>query len=315
VRFGTGFLAAAVLIAGGFFSSTEPAQNGPVAADSYWATLDEIRTTLQTDPEPAAETLEVLAGRLEAITGVALETGVVLPVDHRFLAGFLRSDPPQTERLLGILDQAFNQRNGSVSARFGEGELNALAAILSGPEYRWPEPAPPNPLVELWQRILNGFARLLARLVPGAGAGAVINTVLLIGIAVVLGLILRYIYVNSIRGVIREAEIDPATGVPPGLTAEAAIDRARRRAEAGDRREAVRYLYLAALLALEERGHIRLDRAHTNRELLADLSARPELASRFRTVIEVFDRVWYGFQPISQEEFARYTQSVTEIGK
>jgi hypothetical protein len=298
---------------GGAFSHAVLIQTEPVSVEAYWQTLEDIRSELEAGP--AASEFADRAADLESVTAVKLPDGTLLPVDNRYLAGLLRTEPLETERLTALLDRALAAREAGGTVRSAEGELNALAAILAGPDYRWPDPAPPNPLVELWQRFLNGLARLLGRLAPGAGIGSIINTVLLIGIALVLALILRYIYIYSVRSVIREAEIDPAAGIPPGLTATSAFEQARNHAEAGDRREAVRYLYLAALLVLEERGHIRLDRAHTNRELLADLSPRPALAGRFREVIETFDRVWYGFQPITREEFARYTDSVTELGK
>jgi hypothetical protein len=306
-------LAVIALVAGAFFSFSAQAQAGTDTVEGYWETLQEIRAELRTDPEPPRDTLDAFADRLEAVTAVKFPDGTRLPVDHRYLAGLLRADPLQTGLLLDMFDNAFTFKNSRGGIRFDESDLNALAIILSGPEYRWPEPAPPNPLTELWQRLLNGFVRLLARLAPGASAGAVINTVLLIGIAVTIGLILRYVYVHSVRSVIREAGIDPVTGIPPDLTADRAFEQARNYADAEDRREAVRYLYLAAILVLEARGHIRLDRAHTNRELLADLSPRPELAAGFRDVIETFDRVWYGFQPISREEFGKYSDAVTEL--
>jgi hypothetical protein len=249
------------------------------------------------------------------VDAVDLGDGTRLPVDHRYLASLLGSDPPETAQALAVLDRAFAFHNSRSDPSFSPADLEALSTILAGPEYLWPAEAGPNPLAEIWQRFLNWTARLIARLFSGAALGPVANTVLIAGIALLLGLVLRFAYVHSIRTMIREAEAVSGTQIPSGLTADAAFDRARSLSESGDLREAVRFLYLAALLALDERGRIRLDRAHTNRELLSDLSPWSELAARFKTVVEIFDRVWYGFQPISREEFGRYAEEVAALRK
>lgn len=288
------------------------AQTASLSAEAYREALSEIRISLA--QEPGGETLAELAGRLMGITSVVLPDGVHLPVDHRYLATLLTDDPPKTVLVLAILDRALDQLDAHPPQDYSSADLVALAAILSEPEYAWPEAAGPNPLAELWQRFLNWTARIFARLFAGTSLGSGASAALAGAIAILLFLVLRFVYVHSILSVIRETEAPADVRIPPGLTGDRAFARARRLSETGDLRGAVRYLYLAALLALESSGHIRLDRTHTNRELLADLSHRPELEHRFRAVSETFDRVWYGFQAISREEFASYAESVTELG-
>lgn len=287
------------------------AQTGSLSAEAYWETLEEVRLALEAAPD--GEPFPELAGRLEGITSVVLPDGTHLPVDHRYLAALLRADPPETERVRSILDRVFDTVAERPPQPASAADLDSLTAILSEPGYAWPEAAGPNPLVELWQRFLNWGARVFARLFAGASFAPAFNALIAGAIAVLLVLILRFVYIHSIRSVIREAQAGPETEVPPGLTADRALAQARSLSEAGDLREAVRYLYLAALLALEAGGHIRLDRTHTNRELLADLSPRPELARRFRSVSETFDRVWYGFQAITRDDFTRYAEAVAEL--
>lgn len=289
------------------------AQTGSLSAEAYWETLDEVRLALE--QAPGDEQLAELANRLEAITSVVLPDGVHIPVDHRYPAALLTSDPPETDRVLAFLDLAVDLLNERPAQAADPAKLSALAAILSEPEYAWQESAGPNPLAELWQRFLNWAAQIFGRLFAGASLGPVLNAVLAGAISVFLALVLRFVYIHSIRSVIREAQTGPEAEIPPGLTADRAYAQARSSSEAGDLREAVRYLYLAALLALEAGGHIRLDRTHTNRELLADLSPRPELARRFRSVSETFDRVWYGFQTISREDYSSYAETVAELNR
>ncbi|RMD73583.1 MAG: DUF4129 domain-containing protein, partial [Chloroflexi bacterium] len=76
--------------------------------------------------------------------------------------------------------------------------------------------------------------------------------------------------------------------------------------QAGDRRSAVRYLYLAALLWLDEQGLLHYDRSLTNREYLQQLRDQRSLRDRLAPVVNTFDAVWYGQQVIDEQAFARY---------
>lgn len=59
----------------------------------------------------------------------------------------------------------------------------------------------------------------------------------------------------------------------------------------------MRYLYLAALLRLDERGQLRYNRALTNREYLDRVQDNPHLQAALPPIVETFDRVWYGYAP------------------
>ena len=100
----------------------------------------------------------------------------------------------------------------------------------------------------------------------------------------------------------RAAEDDPAAG----LTARTALDQAGEIARGGDYRTAMRYLYISALLWLDERNLLRYDRALTNREYLEHLRDNAALRERLRPVVETFDRVWYGHLPLDADSFAAY---------
>ena len=66
-------------------------------------------------------------------------------------------------------------------------------------------------------------------------------------------------------------------------------------------------------MLLEERGLVRNDRTQTNQEYLRSVAGRPELASVLRDVIDVFDRVWYGFQALDEQAFAHYAGRVEQL--
>lgn len=97
------------------------------------------------------------------------------------------------------------------------------------------------------------------------------------------------------------------------ISADEALDKASEKSEEGNYRDAVRYLYLSALLLLEERNVLRYDRAKTNREYLRSVADRPELAQPLRSVVDIFDRVWYGFQPLSASDYQYYQAEVEAL--
>jgi hypothetical protein len=101
-------------------------------------------------------------------------------------------------------------------------------------------------------------------------------------------------------------EAEDAAGEP--LTSGAALQKARTFSTGGDYRTAVRYLYLSTLLLLDERGVLTYDRALTNREYARGLASAPHLARLFSSVVDVFDRVWYGEQPLDRATYEDYAE-------
>ena len=91
------------------------------------------------------------------------------------------------------------------------------------------------------------------------------------------------------------------------------MQRAQTLSGQGDYRNAIRYLYLSSLLVLDERGLLRYDRSRTNREYLRSVSSKPGLATPLRDVIDVFDRVWYGFESVDEQTYQSYLQHVDEL--
>ena len=70
---------------------------------------------------------------------------------------------------------------------------------------------------------------------------------------------------------------------------------------------------LYVLKKLEERGILRYDRSQTNREYINSVAHSPRLAARLRGVVEVFDRVWYGYQPLDEATYDRYAEEVKDL--
>ncbi len=86
-------------------------------------------------------------------------------------------------------------------------------------------------------------------------------------------------------------------------TPEEAVDEGRALIAVGNYRGAVRHLFLAALLTLDERNLLQYDATRTNYELLDGAKLRPVIIETLVPVIETFERVWYGFEVVGVAEY------------
>lgn len=114
-------------------------------------------------------------------------------------------------------------------------------------------------------------------------------------------------------------QVQPATAdtngdeddVPP--TSDAAQDRAEDAMTSGDYRAAIRYLYLASLLLLDERGVIRFDPSLTNTEHLRQITGQTPVRGLLENIVTIFDRVWYGFAPVDDRLYRHFQQLIDQL--
>jgi CDP-glycerol glycerophosphotransferase (TagB/SpsB family) len=79
---------------------------------------------------------------------------------------------------------------------------------------------------------------------------------------------------------------------------------------ADDRRIAVRYRYIAALLALNERNIIHINPSATNALILQSLQAnRPALANPFTHMMHVYHLSWFGYKEIDEKGFSLFCEA------
>ena len=257
--------------------------------------------------------LEDAATRLVATSSVRLPGEATITVDNGWLRDALKSAEPDlptiAERLGAIIDALAQPPNAApADAR------ERLKRMLDQPPFKQPDAAQtPAWLDEFFDwlgRLLENAFRPLGRISPSGGRTvawgiAIVGAVLLVGVLVYLLRGLR-------RGVVAGARADD--GDPESnLTAKTALDQAGGLARGGDYRTAVRYLYISALLWLDEHDMLRYDRALTNREYLERVRDNPALRERMTPIVETFDRVWYGHLPIDAESFAVYQRQVDEL--
>jgi hypothetical protein len=287
--------------------------------DAYWQRVQETRDLVAklagVPPETWRAQLDAAAAQWEQVTAVALPDGTRVPVDHTFLAAQLRRDPPDLEYLDALLENLLAARDSWARESWSAADLEALEQILARPEYQW-KPQEPSLLAQWWERVKEWLWDLLDWLIPQgwAGSPALRFVLTALGIAA-LGAALFFALRGTFAGLATEKELAAEAAGEENLTAAAALKRAEALSGEGDYRAAVRYLYLSALLLLEEHGLLRYDRSLTNREYLRSVAGRPELEAALRRVVEVFEHVWYGYEPLAEPAYLEYKEWVTELQK
>jgi hypothetical protein len=237
----------------------------------------------------------------------------VISLDSTYLTAQLRSDPPDLGRLGNLLDELLSAHEQYPQDVFTVQDVKPLQEILSRPKFQWEEEAiqPPGWLAELYDRLINFLDRILFGTVNTVYQG---RDLLMVAAVLMFILALFFISRSLSRSLAQEAELAAEDAESDEmLTSKGALKRAEFLSMHGDYRNAVRYLYLSSLLVLDEQGLMRYDRSRTNREYLRSVSSKPELAKPLRDVIDVFDRVWYGFENVDEQTYQSYVKHVDEL--
>jgi hypothetical protein len=194
--------------------------------------------------------------------------------------------------------------------------MDVLKAVMAQPQFQWTQTAQrPNPIQEWLDDLGRRFQEWLLSLIPDEYQAYLdLNSLFSIIGGLVLLVIIFFVLRGVLLSIVEDTELNPDDdALGEVITAEGALQRARDVSETGDYRTAVRFLYLSTLLFLEEHGMLRYDRSRTNREYLGSIRHKPELAAIFRDVVEVFDRVWYGYHSLDKNSFDHYAARVAEI--
>lgn len=293
------------------------AQSAAPDLAAYWALVKESRAEItalsgKSDVDVKAGLL-ALAARWEQVSQVRLDDGTLLNIDNSYWVSQLRAEKPDLLRLATGFDALLAARPDSQKAGT-DANLADLREILARPEFNVVPSQTPGWITDLLDRFFRWLSRILGQRVELSAPG---NLTLQI-FGVVAAVLVILVLVFALRGLFADLAADSSMNPEDGaadmpINAQAALARAEGLSGQGDYRSAVRYLYLSALLILDERSLLYYDRTRTNREYLRDLASRPQTASLLRAVIDVFDRVWYGFQPLDAETYRRYAEQVNEL--
>ncbi|MCL4394217.1 MAG: DUF4129 domain-containing protein [Chloroflexi bacterium] len=288
------------------------------------ATLDEYRRAIaqalssveraadEAAPETRQALLKQAAADLGAIRAVQLDSGAAMPVHNETLVAELdaaaQNDAPPDEILkIDARLHALGSQVGTIPIPPNPADRARLHDILDHPPFVTPEVS--NPLNELLQHFLDWLSSVL-----GDVLGGVVNArdaVMVLGFVLVVALLI-YFFRILVDNVVRESHL-PTAGPVEAIASGGILHAAQAYAEQGDYRTAVRQLYLAALLILDEQRVLRYDHTLTNRELLREVAHRPRIRAALEPVVETFDRTWYGYQKISREDFELYLRRVQDM--
>lgn len=294
-----------------------PSSAQTLSLGDYQQLLQGALTSLHTDPMTASQ----IAMELRSISLVSLPNGSSVEPDLTAIISNLEATPPQTIAAEAGLSEMIAQIDRAHSTSMSPARIQtadaSLRSILGRSEFQ-PQPE------SLSQRITGWLAHQLA---PFFGpvlqwaahlAGHILDLIgpasglLLFGV-VAIGLIaLALIVIGPLRAIRRGFGPDvsrPAFGIGVSRTSASQLhDEALSHANGRAYRLAIRSLYLAALLRLDERGMLHFQRSLTNREVLKSVAAEssPMLAERLAPLVERFDRYWYGSDECSEQDYVEF---------
>lgn len=297
-----------------------PPQAEPPTVEEYWRqvynALTAVRQAQSSSAAERAAPLKQAADALESITLVRLADGQTMSVDNTALIAALRAENPDLNQVETRLSALIEAQRIWPCPQPDAAAFDKLSLVLARREFQpTPEP-PPSPLQEWIEAFNRWLDRLLARLMTAEQTSALgIDWIILIVGGLALAGVAFFFWRNVRAHLVREATLAQDAANSHGLSASHAAKQARLLAATANYREAIRFMYLAALLTLDERGILRYDKALTNREVLrrAAQSGDPALAQAMSSVVETFDRVWYGYAPVDDEAYQSYTQRIQQI--
>ena len=189
--------------------------------------------------------------------------------------------------------------------------LQRLHAILARPEYQFDRSVPwwqqlLAPILDFAWRLLSQLIRLVldasAGREGGVGLAALIGSVLVLAVAAVY-------LVRAVRlSVMRESALRGAGLAERRDRSDQLWQTAQQFAATGHYAEAVRFAYLSALYALDERALLHVEFSLTNREHAQRLKrAYPSLGDSFGELVERYERVRYGQADVASDGFADFS--------
>lgn len=293
----------AVLLAWLMLASTAFAQPNtpPISEAEYWRRMERSEMLLERSlVENAREGARAeLAAIWDDVDFVQVGDQVV-----RVNMDWLENPPNYTETIQQRLQQvrALRAYHEQMTGEGSPPSQETLDEVLQDPRFQYATPTPfPTPESEPTSPRLN----LNPNISP-----EVAQLFLVLGVMAVVVVVLLY-FARSLN--VQRAVVEKPSEEDDPSTSQDASQRAGESEASRDYRSAIRYLYLACLLLLDEKGLIRYDRTLTNREHLRMVADRQQLVELLRPVVSTFDDVWYGFIPVDEGMYQQFIQNVERL--
>lgn len=299
-----------VLLALPMTAHAQETKTSALSLDDYRYMVQDAYTLLQAEPPRLEEARRLLS----SISIVELANG-----ERVTLAPLLggANAPISAEAAQARLRIVLAQLDGAAYDRTAE-RLTALEQVFAGPAFQRRE--------SLFDQVRRWLSNLFNRLIPESQPSASLSPTgermaqligwVVVGVAAVVLLLLLVRWLQTVLGAFvadsgrQDSDADDAPTTPA-----AARQIASRFAQGGDYRLAVRHLYLAALMTLQERRVVPRDPSLTNREVLARTPAHAPIHTPLAAVVDVFDDVWYGVHEPDAATFEHYRATVDELAR
>jgi len=195
-----------------------------------------------------------------------------------------------------------------------EGERRSLNSILAQKAYQGvSEMSPRERFVEWVDNLLDGFfARLMKLGARAPWIGWVLWTLLIL--AVGTGLVWFLVRIERNARVRLVPDVAPAPGAPSAREWQAWLKDAQAMAAKGQWREAIHFVYWAAIARLESRRLWPADRARTPREYLALLAGGDPRRASLTELTREFERTWYGGREAEATDFHAALELAAALG-
>jgi len=188
-------------------------------------------------------------------------------------------------------------------------ERAVMKQVLEGREYQDLEQTAPKE--SALEKVGNWMNQVLEKVVMASARSPWLGRVLVWGfiLAVCVGLVWGLLQLER-RWRVRLVPEDrgPAAGSASAIPWQRWLDDARRAAAAGLWREAIHFLYWAAISRLESKRLWPADRARTPREYLALVAPEDPRRPGLATLTGSFERVWYGGRAAGEGDYQRAEQ-------
>ncbi|MFN8376916.1 MAG: DUF4129 domain-containing protein [Anaerolineae bacterium] len=269
-----------------------------VDEDEFWQMLQRTAARLDNADEYQHDAVLAELGTMwQRVESVRLNSGQLLTIDMHWLT----DDDSTLTQLRGYVDALldYHARGRRLEDFDSDAALSILNGVLQDPRFSYPTPTP-------------GVSEPLD--LPSVEVNPLLSPELSQIILLVVGVIAVFAtFAYLARGLrVQPTALETTEQSEDPTTSTQAQEMAQVSEEARDYRAAIRYLYLACLLLLDERGVLRYDPTLTNRELLRQVSDTGQ-HDLLRGVVHTFDRVWYGFAPVDAALYGEFRRSVEQL--
>ena len=194
-------------------------------------------------------------------------------------------------------------------------ERAVMLEVLAGPEFRHlQEQTAKDSFLEKFARWLNHlFASAAMLKARSAWIGRVIVWGFILGVCVALMFALLRLERRWRVRLTPDDNERPAPGAASARDWQLWLEDARRARERGEWREAIHFLYWAAISRLESRRLWPADRARTPREYLALVAQEDPRRTGLSQLTHTFERFWYGGRAAGESDYKAAESLTTSL--